>query len=51
MTKNKNMITETYRKTHELGDRLYIGSEVKKVESIETMINSKIKPNARLDCP
>lgn len=51
MTKNKNVIPETYRKTHELGDRLYIGSEVKKVESIETMINSKIKPNARLDCP
>lgn len=37
--------------TYELGDKLYMGSDVKKVESIDTMINSRINPNARLDCP
>ena len=37
--------------THELGDKLYIGSDVKNVDNIETIINNKINPNAKLDCP
>lgn len=37
--------------THELGDKLYMGSDWKNVDSIDTIINKSIKPNARLDCP
>lgn len=42
---------EIPRETHELGDKLYIGSDVKKVESMDTIIKSRINPKARLDCP
>jgi hypothetical protein len=37
--------------TYELGDKLYIGSEVKNDDNIETMMKRRINPNARLDCP
>jgi len=37
--------------TYELGAKEYIGSDVKKVESIETMMNNRMRPKARLDCP
>ena len=45
------LLTHDKNITYELGDKLYIGSEVKKVESMDTIMKSKIKPKAKLDCP